>query len=330
MRELFTQILYEIEKKHDTVLVTLTGSDGSAPRKTGSQMLAGASGRIFGTVGGGAVEMRSAELAKQLTAEKRSMVHTFRLNTNPVEDIGMICGGDVTAAFQFIPADDPVWTDLAGKALERIAARRGGWFFQRFDGGTPGLLDEAFRLLSGRAPEGPEPAGNAPFSSGNGFWMPLPVPERVLIFGGGHIAASLVPLLNTVGFRCWVFDDRPEYTTAERFPGAEKRITGDFTRIADHIEITAEDYAVVMTSGHIHDFEVQNQVLRSPFAYIGVIGSRKKTASVNARLREQGISEEAIAKIHTPIGVPIKAVTPEEIAVSIAGELILVRAERRM
>ena len=84
-----------------------------------------------------------------------------------------------------------------------------------------------------------------------------------------------------------------------------------------------------MTSGHSYDMEVQDQVLRGDFAYVGVIGSRRKTASVNQRLRERGVPEEAIQQVHTPIGMSIKAVTPEEIAVSIAGEMIYVRALRR-
>ena len=79
----------------------------------------------------------------------------------------------------------------------------------------------------------------------------------------------------------------------------------------------------------MHDFEVEEQLLRCELAYIGVIGSRKKTAAVNAKLREAGISEEQLAKVHTPIGLAIGAVTPEEIAVSIAAEMIQVRAERR-
>ena len=86
---------------------------------------------------------------------------------------------------------------------------------------------------------------------------------------------------------------------------------------------------VVMTNGHEYDFQVQVQVLRGETAYVGVIGSRKKTAFVNQRLREVGIPEEKIAFVHTPVGTPIKAVTPEEIAVSIAGEMICVRAARR-
>ena len=329
MRELFAKILYETEKHNSLILVTLTDSDGSAPRKTGSQMLVGKSGRILGTIGGGAVELRSVEMAQRLLEEKRSDLHPFRLHTNNVEDIGMICGGDVTALFQYIPADDPLWQEICGKALELFSAQKGGWFVQRLDGGTPAILDEKGTLLAGEKPDVSVPEGNLPVSTKTAFWMPLPVAQRVIIFGGGHISAALVPLLTTVGFRCWVFDNRPEYTTEDRFPQAEKLITGDYEHLSDHIEMTAEDYAVIMTNGHSFDLEVQDQVLRGPFAYIGVIGSRRKTAAVNAKLRERGISEEAIARIHTPIGTAIKAVTPEEIAVSIAGELILTRAERR-
>ncbi len=329
MREIFAKILYETEKNNDLVLVTLTGSDGSAPRKTGSQMLVGSKGRILGSIGGGAVEHRSVGMAQQLIEEKRSDVHPFRLHTNDKEDIGMICGGDVTAHFQYISAGDSVWQKLCGKAAEMFSAQKGGWFVTRFDGGTPALLDQELNLLCGAEPEGGRPEGTGFFASETCFWQPLPIAQRVIIFGGGHISAALVPILSGIGFRCWIFDERPEYTTEDRFPRAEKLITGDFTRIADYVEMTGEDYAVIMTNGHAHDLECEDQILRGPFAYVGVIGSARKTASVNARLRERGVPEEAIARIHTPIGTPIKAVTPEEIAVSIAGELILTRAERR-
>lgn len=74
--------------------------------------------------------------------------------------------------------------------------------------------------------------------------------------------------------------------------------------------MTEEDFVVIMTNGHMHDFQVEEQILRGPFAYVGVIGSRTKTASVNRRLREAGIPEESIAQVHTPIGTAIQAVTP--------------------
>lgn len=329
MREIFSKILYEIEKNNDLVLVTLTDSDGSAPRKTGAQMLVGEKGLILGTIGGGAVEKLSIEKAQDLVKQKRSNLHPFFLHTNDKEDIGMICGGNVTALFQFISAGDPLWKEICIKAIELFTAQKGGWFVQRLDGGKPALFGENAELICGESPECEIPEGSKALNSGAHFWMPIPVAERVIIFGGGHIAAALVPLLSIVGFRSWVFDDRAEYTTADRFPQAEKCITGDFMHIGDSVSISDKDYVVIMTNGHKNDFETELQVLRGPFAYIGVIGSRRKTAAVNEKLRAQGITENKIAQVHTPIGTAIKAVTPEEIAVSIAGELILVRAERR-
>ena len=161
------------------------------------------------------------------------------------------------------------------------------------------------------------------------FTHPLPIGERAILFGAGHCSVALCPLLTTVGFRVTVVDNRPELTTRERFPTADAVLCCDLAHINDAVTIGDDDYVVIMTNGHRHDFVVEEQVLRGQYAYIGVIGSRTKTASVNALLRQAGISEEAIAAVHTPIGTAIKAVTPEEIAVSIAGEMICVRATRR-
>lgn len=310
MRSIFAKLLYEMEKGHDTMLATIVADDGSAPRGKGSQMLVGAQGRLVGTIGGGAVELRSEQMAIELLGKKQSGLHEFHLKKNKIEDIGMVCGGDVTVHLQFIAAGDPVWRELAGSVLHRIALRQPGALVLALDGGAPALRD-------------------APETDSAHVSLPLPIGERAILFGGGHCSLALCPLLTTVGFRVTVVDDRPELVTKERFPTADAVICCDLNRVAETVPIGEEDYVVVMTNGHSHDFAVQEQVLRGKYAYIGVIGSRAKTASVNARLREAGISEAAIASVHTPIGTAIKAVTPEEIAVSIAGEMICVRATRR-
>lgn len=317
MDRILAKLLYELEKKIDTVLVTIVADRGSAPRGTGSQMLVEENGRILGTIGGGAVEARSEEMALEVLKKKESMCHLFRLNTNDKEDIGMVCGGNVKVLFQYIPGDSAAWTALAGAVLDRVAKRQPGWLVLKTDGSDPALLDEQDGVILGEAGEG------------ECVRLPLPIGERAFIFGAGHCAQALAPLLNTVGFRVTVFDERAEYANRESFPTAEQILVGDYTKLADHVTFTEDDYIVVMTSGHSYDTVVQDQVLRGPFAYVGVIGSRKKTASVNRKLRERGVPEEAIARVHTPIGTAIKAVTPEEIAVSIAGELIYVRALRR-
>ena len=153
--------------------------------------------------------------------------------------------------------------------------------------------------------------------------------RRAVIFGAGHIARALVPLLRSVEFRPVVYDDRPALADPAAFPDAERVVCGDFRNIASTLPLSPEDYVVVMTSGHLHDLEIQEQILRQELAYVGVIGSRAKIAAVNVRLREAGISEEKLRTVHTPVGTPIKAVTPAEIVVSITGEMIYERACRR-
>lgn len=330
MDRIFSKLLYCMEKKQDTMLVTIIADQGSAPRGAGSQMLVGAEGRIIGTIGGGAVEGNADAMARKLLERRISCCHMFELHESAAENIGMVCGGDVKVLFQYISGTDPLWRSLAESLMERIAARQMGWLCLSVAGGAPALLNEAGQALVGEAVPGVATKdGWKPAQSDSVFSLPIPVGERAVIFGGGHCAQALAPLLHTVGFRVTVFDERAEYACPENFPSAERILTGDYTKLEQYLEITADDYVVVMTNGHSYDLEVQDQVLRGEFAYVGVIGSRKKTAAVNQKLLERGVSQEAIAKVHTPIGTSIKAVTPEEIAVSIAGELILTRAIRR-
>ena len=152
---------------------------------------------------------------------------------------------------------------------------------------------------------------------------------RVYIFGGGHVAQALEPVLTGVGFRCVVMDDRPDFTRRELFPTAEEVKLIDFRNIAASVNITADDYVCVMTRGHAYDSVVQSQVLPLRPYYVGVIGSRAKTAAVRRQLIEEfGVAEADIDRVHTPIGLAIGAETPAEIAISIAAEMIKSRAER--
>lgn len=306
MQTIFAKLLYEMEKGRDTVLATIIRESGSAPRGAGAQMLVDGQGPQAGTIGGGNVENLSILHAKELLARRSGDIREYKLHRSDTGDIGMVCGGDVTVLFTFIPGDDAGWRVLASELLRRIALYQSGFLALPLDGGRALLAEEA--------------------PSAGYFSMPLSVGQRAVLFGAGHCSLALCPVLHSIGFRVTVFDDRADLVTPERFPDAEELICGDFSKIDQHIALNANDYLVVMTSGHVHDFEVQEQVLRRPVAYVGVIGSRAKTASVNQRLRQAGVEESAIASIHTPVGVPIKAVTPQEIAVSIAGEMIYERA----
>lgn len=136
-----------------------------------------------------------------------------------------------------------------------------------------------------------------------------------------------MPVLAPLGFRCVVLDDKPEFYDAARFPQAEETRATSFTDFSADVTITETDYVIIMTRGHANDYDVLEQALRTDAYYIGMIGSRSKLRTTKEKLFAAGFSEQDFARVHAPIGLAIQAVTPEEIAISIAGELILERAQ---
>ena len=144
--------------------------------------------------------------------------------------------------------------------------------------------------------------------------------------GGGHVSQALAPVLDRIDFAVTVVEERPEFLSPDLFPTARALVRADFFRLSDALTLTADDYAIVMTRGHQADLEILLQILRSPARYVGCIGSRKKVAYTQAKLREAGIDEARIQSLHSPIGLAIGAETPAEIAVSIAAQLIAHRA----
>lgn len=327
MNAIFAKILYELEKKHDLVLVSIVSQEGSSPRGLGAQMLVGGKGRILGTVGGGAVELHCEQYALKLLQEKQSGKKDFSLKKGDKDDIGMVCGGDIAVWFQFIDAALPFWSDLSGKLLRLLSGHQGGWLALNTDGTLPALLDADGAVVCGSLIGCVSSFVPGTYIKTEGsFLLPLPVQDRAIVFGAGHCTQALVPLLSKVGFRVTVMDNRQELAKPELFPDAESIVCGDFTKVSDYIPLSPSDYVVIMTNGHSHDLDVQKQILKNPPVYVGVIGSKSKKAFVNQKLRDAGFADEIIQKVHSPIGTEIKAVTPEEIAISIAGEMIYERA----
>ena len=318
----------------DLVLVTVVASSGATPRGAGARMLVGRSGRICGTIGGGAVEYRSEHIAAEVLKEKKSGSHDFSLTKNDVQNLGMICGGDVKVYFRYIPAGDGETLALAAEAEKRFEGGQDMWLLNEIsDGGRMCIYsaDEGSfpyepplwtKDLMSRKPQSGEREGREFYAE------QINSSGRVYVFGCGHVAQELVPVLAHVGFRCVAMDDRPEFASRELFPSAEEVLLIDFQRVADYVDIGPEDYVCIMTRGHAFDTVVQAQALRTPACYIGVIGSRHKAAGVRAALKEQGFTDGQLDRIVTPIGLEIRAETPAEIAISIAGQMILHRAER--
>jgi xanthine dehydrogenase accessory factor len=150
-------------------------------------------------------------------------------------------------------------------------------------------------------------------------------PARLVIAGGGHIGKALVTMATLCGFRVTVIDDRPEYANQERFPEADEVIRGRFDEVLSDYSIDSSSYVVCVTRGHRQDQVSLGAVIGRGAAYVGMIGSKRRAHAVLHNLRAEGADPDALAAVHTPIGLDIGAETPEEIAVAIMGEIIQVR-----
>ncbi len=147
----------------------------------------------------------------------------------------------------------------------------------------------------------------------------------LLIIGGGHIGQAVAELAAFLGYRIAVMDDRPEMVTPERFPWAEMRLTGDTVQQVVDFPLTEHAYVVMVTPHHTLDEKVLAVLADRSRAYVGLIGSRRRTAHTFERARRAGVPEDLLEQIHTPIGLDIGAETPREIAVSIVAEIIAVQ-----
>lgn len=334
MKELFETARKSMEKKQDLVFVTTISSSGSSPRGAGSKMLVLENGTSYGTIGGGNVEYVSIQHAREVLKQKQSCTRGFALHPDQVADLGMICGGDVVIFFQYISWENQDFYDLCTRILKSWDKNENTWLIFDITEETvwkAGLYEEQ-EGLTGLGISDPSPllqtkAVQKVLDGRKYYCEPLVQKGRVYIFGGGHVAQALVPVLARLEFRCVVFDDREAFSSPQVFPEAEQCILGDFSRIPDYLSVQPQDYVCIMSRGHQYDYLIQKQILTTPAYYLGVMGSRKKKEVIRQKLLADGFSPEDISRITTPIGLDILAETPEEIAVSIAGQLIAERAK---
>ena len=151
--------------------------------------------------------------------------------------------------------------------------------------------------------------------------------QELIIVGAGHVAQPLAHMGSLLGFRVYVLDDRPDFATRERFPDAEHVFQADFDDPFRDVELHERSHVLLVTRGHKYDYACLVRALRvdSPPAYIGMIGSRRRVRATYVQLLEEGFDRAQLDRIHAPVGLDVGAETPEEIAVSVAAELVKVR-----
>ncbi|MEZ4601064.1 MAG: XdhC family protein [Syntrophotaleaceae bacterium] len=347
MENLYAKMAELIEKNESFAVATIFDKTGSAPRTEGAKMVVRADGTIFGTIGGGRLEAGTIELAKSVIAEEKSVIKKFDLTGADAACSDMICGGAGEILVDFIDAGDQDNLLICREAAGIVDRSDKGWLVTVLgkESETSGIprrqcLVKADRTLVGQIDCSPyllEKLVTGPakitlhseaFDERRFLVEPLRQGGTVFIFGAGHVSQKIAPLSASVGFRTLVLDDRSDFANRDRFPSPiQVRVIEDFRKLPD-LGIDGDSYLVIVTRGHLFDKDVLEQVLRSGAAYIGMIGSRSKRDLVYEEIISHGFSREELARVHSPIGTNIGAETPEELGVSIVGELIQVRAAR--
>jgi xanthine dehydrogenase accessory factor len=361
MKDIFEHIVHLLEQRESFVLATIFSRTGSAPRTAGARMVVHTDGSIVGTIGGGLLEARVQQTAPQVFQDRRAQVQAFDLTSKDASQVDMICGGRVEVLVDFIDAADDTLRLVYPALLAAMKARQRAWLLTTIPSGdgkatrcmvkedgtmvgesgvaemvgvgagspiglfgdrTPGT--ELPDIASSRYPVLIDHAGQRLLVE------PIHNTGTVYIFGAGHISQRLAPLAGMVGFSTVVLDDRAEFANRARFDTADQVIVMDsFEGALDRLPIDCDSYLVIVTRGHVHDKTVLAQALRTRAGYIGMIGSHEKRDATYRALSQEGFGTEDFARVHSPIGLPIGAESPEEIAVCIAAELIKVRAEMR-
>jgi xanthine dehydrogenase accessory factor len=253
MTSLYREVAELLEKGERGVLCSIVDSHGSAPRKTGSKLLLKTDGTFIGTVGGGGIEHRVLEKAREAIVDGKPRFEHYELVDAEKGDPG-ICGGAITV-----------------------------------------------------------------------YVEPVLPPPRMVIVGGGHVGKSLAHLAKWAGFQVVVSDDREEFCTPEAHPDADQFHNGPVSTLSESIGITADTFIVFTTRGNEVDIEGLPPLFDSPAAFIGVIGAKRRWMITRKALLEAKVSEEKLNRVHSPVGLELNAETPEEIAISIMAEIIMVR-----
>lgn len=225
-----------------------------------------------------------------------------------------------------------------GKEQFKMLVRQDGEIFGSIGGGAveSEVIEKAREIMiSEKAEEfdfnlvekGPNASGMLCGGVVSIFIEPI-VSYYAYIFGGGHIGLHLNKILTMIGFSTIIIDDREEFSNKERYPNALKTIAGNYTSTMENIKLKQPCYIIITTRGHSFDEEILNWAVKQDAKYIGMIGSRTKVTTIFNRLKEIGVAQEILDKVHSPIGLKIGALTAEEIAVSIAAEIISIKRQK--
>jgi xanthine dehydrogenase accessory factor len=343
--------LTELIQLHpECVLATVISTQGSTPQKAGSSALIGTEGLLAGTVGGGITEMKIIQEAQIRLKSKESILFSFELHGEIEKGSESICGGSMKILIDASPKLHLPVFRLLNKSLEQhIPGVLLNWidqsdpknlvitrylFTKEIELYFPGELGKAVDSIVTKMLDHPVAScqsvemGTHEYNRNDLILLESILPKpNLIIAGAGHIGQALAPLAKTLGFSVTVWDDRPEYADIKLFPDADVVLIG--MNNLDKINILNDSYLAIVTHGHKSDADVLRKFIGSGAAYIGMIGSKAKVSQMKTSfLENKWATWEQWNQIFAPVGLDVGAQTVEEIAVSIAAQLIQVRNQK--
>lgn len=301
----------KLESGNRILLLVVIQSTGSSPGRAGFKMAVSEDGQLAGSIGGGVMEYKLVELArKQFSVVKPAfLLKQDHEQTGTEDSSGMICSGSQYVAFYPVNQSNlPFLSGINESSKIQIEYSENGF----------------------SATESTEEPPSQPFVSKDlKQWKlveQLGVENRLFIIGGGHVSVAVSQLFKMLGFQVTVLDDRNlGLSTIQQNVYADQIRIIDYKDVAEQIPEGPQVYVVIMTFGHASDARVLEQLLNKNIRYLGMMGSENKVSTIFEQLKSKGFSEDQLSKVDAPIGLPIHSETPMEIAVSLAGKIILVK-----
>ena len=297
------------------ILLQVLESQGSSPGRQGFRMAVDETGQMHGSIGGGIMEHKFVEMAKVRLleeVEERSVHRQIHDKTAPKNQSGMICSGEQTVLLYTIQEND---REAIDNVIEAVSNRQPGTI-RLSPNGIDFDKDEFSEMFS------------YSFQSEN-EWLyreKIGFQNNLFIVGGGHCALAFSKVMAMMDFHIHLFEDRENLNTVQQNAFVhEKTIVSSYEEIHDLIPADPSSYVVVMTFGYRSDDLVVRSLRGKEFGFFGVLGSKKKIEKMWADYRAEGFDEKWLKSISAPVGIPIKSQTPEEIAISIAAEIIQVK-----
>ena len=348
MKEVFEDAVEKLGKGEPVVVATVIRTKGSTPQKPGAKLLVRQDGSGTGTLGGGCVEGDIWFAAKQLMQRGGAAEYKeYELNEELAAEDGLVCGGTmyflidpVYSPGDYLPYAEEISGAYQGEGSVALAtviksgddgtSVIGDKLFIRENGETEGSLgsedldvaaiDKAFELMvHGRNEYVTTPTGSEYFIEA------YTTPPQLVICGGGHVSRALASLAKPLEFRLFITDDREEFANQTRFPEADIVVNEKPEEALPTLPINPNTFIVVATRGHRYDNTALLAAAKTPAKYVGLMGSKRKTILIYEDLMRGELTLERIREIRSPIGLDIRARTPEEIAISIMSEILMFR-----